>query len=167
MKSTVIIPNYNGMKFIEIVEDSAFESISLNENRIEVPRKSHTRMYPLMVEVVKYIAGLFRNVGVQIDFKKADNLARKYQYERENNVAKEYPQLLEEWKDERKPETCTKYTEVKIKWKCARCNHVYHKELHLKVLRKSGCPKCGYSPLDKRIHKRSIKNLTEDISKYV
>ena len=60
-----------------------------------------------------------------------------------NDLASQYPHLLEEWNDEKDPSTVLATGSYKAQWKCKEYGHEWKAELHGRTIQKNNCPYCG------------------------
>lgn len=80
----------------------------------------------------------------------------------ENSIAKEFPNLIEEWNYEKngnlKPEMFSVGSAEKVWWKCKVCGHNWQAPINRRTPpRNSGCPKCAIDKSGETFHKNYIK----------
>lgn len=139
----------NGGKFLSICVSKEYENDIFTPGLIQL-REVSADFEKKLQKVVDYIVNQNRTGTYEIDFVKAYDDAISHIYtEVENSVAKSYPMLRREFDEEKNSkyrlEALTQGSNVKIKWKCSSCNHIWETRMADRISRKSGCPRCKYN----------------------
>jgi hypothetical protein len=64
------------------------------------------------------------------------------------NLLLHNPKLCEEWnyeKNDKRPESCYPYSDIKVWWKCSKCNYEWQSSISNRNLLNRGCPQCNNS----------------------
>lgn len=147
----------NGYRFIRVEDSTDIDVVCMDGNCIKTPKKGRVNNYYHLQEVVKYIIMMLGKENVYFNSILADKCAMEVLYKGENQLEKDFPELLKEWGDERNPKFYNSSSHVKIAWCCTKCNKMWHSTIADRVRMRTGCVNCGYNIFDGRIHNHAIR----------
>ena len=147
----------NGYRFIRVEDSNSSDDVCHDGNYIKIPKKSRGNRYYHLQEVVKCIILVLGNENKVFNSILADERAMETLCKGENRLEKEFPELMKEWGDERKPIFYSSASHAKITWQCTKCNRLWESTIADRVRMKTGCIHCGYNIFDGRIHNHAIK----------